>query len=248
MDGVPYLTQSPVMTGDNFTYTITPPDPGTFLIHPHCNESGQTGRGMSGVLIVEGDERRKPDGDIVLAYRDWRLSPDGTWLAFETPEGASRAGTFGTLRSVDGIPHSGSFGCGWRRYPVRVLNSTTRVTSRWESKVRRLPSSRSTATRWRHFRSKPGAWVRPCNSTFSCARRNRAGGSRRWNILRTRAMGMANVRRHGTLAKARPFDPAILYRANVPHFDSVIRRAACFPFLRRRLRIDRGRNGEITAR
>ncbi|MBM6593335.1 multicopper oxidase family protein [Microvirga pudoricolor] len=103
MDGVPYLTQPPVMPGESFTYELMPPDPGTFFIHPHCNESGQTGRGMASVLIVEGDEARRPDDDIVLAYKDWRLAPDGAWLPTETAEGASRAGTFGTVRAVNGI-------------------------------------------------------------------------------------------------------------------------------------------------
>ncbi|MGO4706921.1 multicopper oxidase family protein [Microvirga sp. 2MCAF38] len=103
MDGVPFLTQSPVKKGESFTYEFTLPDPGTFFIHPHCNESGQTGRGMTGVLIVEGDERREPDADLVLAYKDWRLAEDGSWLPFETTEGASRAGTFGTVRAVNGI-------------------------------------------------------------------------------------------------------------------------------------------------
>jgi FtsP/CotA-like multicopper oxidase with cupredoxin domain len=103
MDGVPYLTQAPVMPGESFIYELTPPDPGTFFIHPHCNESGQTGRGMTSVLIVEGDEAHKPDQDIVLAYKDWRLAEDGAWLSSETAEGASRAGTFGTVRAVNGI-------------------------------------------------------------------------------------------------------------------------------------------------
>ncbi|WP_112661640.1 multicopper oxidase family protein [Microvirga flavescens] len=103
MDGVPFVTQPPVNKGESFTYEFTLPDPGTFFIHPHCNESGQTGRGMAGVLIVEGDERRAPDADLILACKDWRLAEDGSWLPFETTEGASRAGTFGTVRAVNGV-------------------------------------------------------------------------------------------------------------------------------------------------
>lgn len=103
MDGVPYLTQAPVRTGESFTYEFTVPDTGTNFIHPHCNESGQTGRGLLGVLLVEGDT---PDGyadaDIVLALKDWRLAEDGAFLPFETSQGASRAGTFGTLRGANG--------------------------------------------------------------------------------------------------------------------------------------------------
>ncbi|MEJ1159308.1 multicopper oxidase family protein [Prosthecomicrobium sp. N25] len=102
MDGVQYLTQPPVQPGGSFTYAFSPPDPGTFFFHPHCNESGQVGRGLAGILVVEGDERRKPDRELVVAVKDWRLGPDGRFLDFVTPEGASRAGTFGTLRSANG--------------------------------------------------------------------------------------------------------------------------------------------------
>ncbi len=101
MDGVQYVTQPPVQPGSGFTYEFTPPDTGTFFFHPHCDEPGQVGRGLAGVLIVEGDEAEASDADIVMAYKDWRLADDGSWLPFVTPEGASRAGTFGTIRTVN---------------------------------------------------------------------------------------------------------------------------------------------------
>lgn len=37
MDGVPYITQPPVLPGDSFVYRFAPPDPGTFFFHPHCD-------------------------------------------------------------------------------------------------------------------------------------------------------------------------------------------------------------------
>ena len=57
MDGVPWLTQRPVYPGERFTYEFTPPDAGTFFFHPHCNTVVQLGRGLAGVLVVEGDEQ-----------------------------------------------------------------------------------------------------------------------------------------------------------------------------------------------
>lgn len=102
MDGVQYLTQPPIEPGQRFVYTFPALDPGTFFFHPHCNESGQVGRGLAGILVVEGDQRRPVDGDMVVAVKDWRLAPDGRFLDFVTPEGASRAGTFGTVRSANG--------------------------------------------------------------------------------------------------------------------------------------------------
>jgi len=102
MDGVPYITQKPVIPGGSFVYEFTPPDAGTFFFHPHCNESGQVGQGLAGIFIVEGDAAAPFDGDIILAAKDWRLASDGSFLPFSTIKGASGAGTFGTVRTVNG--------------------------------------------------------------------------------------------------------------------------------------------------
>ena len=57
-DGVPYLTQPPIRPGERFAYDFVPPDTGTFFFHTHCNTAEQLGRGLAGILIVEGDETR----------------------------------------------------------------------------------------------------------------------------------------------------------------------------------------------
>jgi FtsP/CotA-like multicopper oxidase with cupredoxin domain len=101
-DGVPYLTQKPVWPGERFTYSFVPPDTGTFFFHPHCDTAEQLGRGMAGILIVEGDEAESYDADEVIVLRDWRIDEDGGFLPFLTPEGAGKAGTFGTIRSANG--------------------------------------------------------------------------------------------------------------------------------------------------
>lgn len=101
MDGVPYLTQAPVLPGESFTYAFQPPDTGTFFFHPHCNTATQLGRGLAGVLIVEGDAEQSYDADLVCAYRDWRIDAEGAFAPFFTDQGASRAGTFGGFRSVN---------------------------------------------------------------------------------------------------------------------------------------------------
>ena len=102
MDGVPYITQKPVEPGSGYVYEFTPPDAGTFFFHPHCNEAGQVGQGLAGLFIVDGDATAPFDDDIILAAKDWRLAPDGSFLPFSTIKGASRAGTFGTVRTVNG--------------------------------------------------------------------------------------------------------------------------------------------------
>lgn len=104
-DGVPYLTQKPIPFGARFTYRFTPPDPGTYWFHTHCNTAESIGRGLIGVLIVEGDETRPYDADQLLCLKDWRVGKDGAaggFLPFLTDSGASKAGTFGALRTVNG--------------------------------------------------------------------------------------------------------------------------------------------------
>jgi FtsP/CotA-like multicopper oxidase with cupredoxin domain len=128
MDGVQYVTQAPVEPGETFLYDITPPDTGTFFFHPHCNESGQVGHGLAGVLIVEGDETEPYDAEIMLIAKDWRLKPDGSYLDFVTDKGAGTGGTFGTVRSVNGEPKHVEDVPAGADIRIRILNlDATRV-------------------------------------------------------------------------------------------------------------------------
>jgi FtsP/CotA-like multicopper oxidase with cupredoxin domain len=54
MDGVPYITQDPILPGGFFTYEFTIVDePGFFVYHSHFNSTEQVGKGLYGALIVE---------------------------------------------------------------------------------------------------------------------------------------------------------------------------------------------------
>jgi uncharacterized cupredoxin-like copper-binding protein len=54
MDGVPYITQEPVMPGESFAYGFDVVDPpGMYVYHSHFNSAEQVGRGLYGALIVE---------------------------------------------------------------------------------------------------------------------------------------------------------------------------------------------------
>jgi FtsP/CotA-like multicopper oxidase with cupredoxin domain len=54
MDGVPFITQDPVMPGGTFTYEFTVTDtPGTYMYHSHMNALEQVQRGLFGALVVE---------------------------------------------------------------------------------------------------------------------------------------------------------------------------------------------------
>lgn len=102
-DGVPFLVQPPVAPGESFHYGFVPPDTGTFFFHPHCNSAEQIGRGLTGILIVDGDTTAPYAADEIVFLRDWLIDA-GTqsFRSFYTTRGASRAGTFGNVRSANG--------------------------------------------------------------------------------------------------------------------------------------------------
>lgn len=54
MDGVPYVTQDPIMPGGFFTYEFRVVDPpGFYVYHSHFNAAEQVGKGLYGAFIVE---------------------------------------------------------------------------------------------------------------------------------------------------------------------------------------------------
>lgn len=101
MDGVPFLTQPYIYTGDTFDYRMTPPDAGTFWYHPHCNTLTQMGRGMTGMLIVEDPQDPQFDAEIAINLRDWRLGGDGQFIDQFKAREAAKNGTFGTVRGAN---------------------------------------------------------------------------------------------------------------------------------------------------
>ncbi len=78
MDGVPHLTQPPIVPGGEFHYEFALPDAGTYWYHPHERSHEQVARGLYGALIV--DERDPPaiDRDVTWVLSDWRLNKDAT--------------------------------------------------------------------------------------------------------------------------------------------------------------------------
>ncbi|QPC94784.1 multicopper oxidase family protein [Mesorhizobium sp. INR15] len=101
MDGVPFLVQPYVYTGDHFDYAFTPPDAGTFWYHPHCNTLEQMGHGLTGVIVVESPGDPQFDSEVVINLRDWRLGDDGQFIGQFRPRDAARTGTYGTVRSAN---------------------------------------------------------------------------------------------------------------------------------------------------
>jgi FtsP/CotA-like multicopper oxidase with cupredoxin domain len=66
-DGVPYITQDPIMPGGYFVYEFTVKDPpGMYVYHSHFNSTEQVGKGLYGSIIVEpkGGRWIYPSADI----------------------------------------------------------------------------------------------------------------------------------------------------------------------------------------
>ncbi|HLG12557.1 MAG TPA: multicopper oxidase domain-containing protein [Dehalococcoidia bacterium] len=53
MDGVPYINQEPIKTGETFTYEFTLRNSGTHMYHSHHNSLDQVNRGLLGAFIVD---------------------------------------------------------------------------------------------------------------------------------------------------------------------------------------------------
>src|SRR5690606_2510532 len=102
MDGVPYVSQLPVLPGESFEYRFQVPDAGTFWYHPHTASAEQLGRGLVGALIVE---EREPSGfrhERTLSLKSWHVDQQGAFTAFSVPREAARGGTPGVLSTVNG--------------------------------------------------------------------------------------------------------------------------------------------------
>ncbi|MET1079881.1 MAG: multicopper oxidase family protein [Pseudomonas sp.] len=102
MDGVPYVSQLPVLPGEYFDYRFKTPDAGSFWYHPHVASGEQLGRGLVGPLIVE---EREPTGfrhERTLTLKTWHIDEQGAFTAFSLPREAARGGTAGRLSTVSG--------------------------------------------------------------------------------------------------------------------------------------------------
>ncbi|HUH11623.1 MAG TPA: multicopper oxidase family protein, partial [Longimicrobiales bacterium] len=107
-DGVPHLTQEPVLPGERFTYRLHFPDPGIYWYHPHHREDIQQELGLYGNLMVRSSD---PDyygpahAEEVLMLDDLLLAEDGGVFPLGR-ESATHAfmGRFGDLLLVNGEP------------------------------------------------------------------------------------------------------------------------------------------------
>jgi FtsP/CotA-like multicopper oxidase with cupredoxin domain len=52
-DGVPFVTQKPIIPGEEYAYDFVARNPGSLMYHSHHNATDQVGRGLLGAFIVD---------------------------------------------------------------------------------------------------------------------------------------------------------------------------------------------------
>ena len=105
MDGVPYVTQAPIKTGERFTYEFALPDSGTYWYHPHQNSHEQVARGLYGPLIVEEEKPITVDRDETWVISDLKLGPDRQPVEdFGRIRDLANEGRLGNIALINGQP------------------------------------------------------------------------------------------------------------------------------------------------
>jgi multicopper oxidase len=114
MDGVPGLTQSPVATGERFTYEFETPIAGSFMYHAHVGM--QLDRGLYGPLVVEPrTEELAYDREYTLMLDDWRDGMGG-------PDDDAAHGGHGAAPAGEDPDPADVVSFGGRSYPLLLVN------------------------------------------------------------------------------------------------------------------------------
>lgn len=124
MDGVPHLTQTPIVPGETFSYEFDVPDAGTYWYHPHQRSFEQVGRGLYGPLIVEEPDPIRVDRDVTWVMDDWRLTQSAVISEdFGNRHDMSHNGRVGNTVTVNGrVPDVFNVRAG-ERIRLRLVNA-----------------------------------------------------------------------------------------------------------------------------
>ena len=87
-DGVPDVTQPPVLPGESFTYEVFFPDTGIYWYHPHMREDIQQDLGLYGNMLVAPPE---PDYYSPVNREEASSSTTSSWTISADPLGRPRA-------------------------------------------------------------------------------------------------------------------------------------------------------------
>lgn len=76
MDGVGGLTQPHIKPGETYVYEFTLRQHGTYMYHPHADETVQMALGMMGFLVIHPKRRVQPiDRDFAIFLAEWYVEP-----------------------------------------------------------------------------------------------------------------------------------------------------------------------------
>ncbi|MCZ7528381.1 MAG: copper oxidase [Acidimicrobiia bacterium] len=83
MDGVPGVTQDPVLPGATFTYEFVAKPAGTFMYHSHFESDTQVMLGLYAPFLIDPatPEANPPDVDMVLMLSEWLVTDGQTYAA-----------------------------------------------------------------------------------------------------------------------------------------------------------------------
>lgn len=73
MDGVVGLNQKRIMPQETFKYEFTLKQNGTFMYHPHADETIQIALGMEGFFIIHPKSEEKIDNDFAIFLHEWNI-------------------------------------------------------------------------------------------------------------------------------------------------------------------------------
>lgn len=75
MDGVPHITQDPILPGDSFAYEFVAKATGSHMYHSHHNATDQVGRGLLGAFIVH------PRDPALRVAKRYGVTQDIVWIS-----------------------------------------------------------------------------------------------------------------------------------------------------------------------
>lgn len=83
MDGIPGVTQDPILPGESFTYEFTASPAGTYMYHSHFDGDIQVGAGLYAPFIIDPKEPPAPipDVDVVLMFSEMLIKDGQTFGA-----------------------------------------------------------------------------------------------------------------------------------------------------------------------
>lgn len=104
-DGVPGLTQAPILPGASFEYRLRFPDAGAFWYHPHVRTDYTLESGLYGGIIVtpeDTDYWPEADRDVPIMLDDIALDKNGLLPFNEQTADHALMGRFGNVMLING--------------------------------------------------------------------------------------------------------------------------------------------------